>query len=168
MAKRTHVHFKVGEKAVYPTQGVAEVTGLEEKEIQGQVLRFYALRLVDTGLKILVPVDKAEHVGLRPVAGERQVCEVYAVLGERDAPPDKQSWNRRYRGFMDKLKTGALPEVAEVYRDLTRLKSGGKNLSFGERKMLDHARFLLLKELALVRHAQVGPLEKELERLVAA
>lgn len=167
MANPTRMQFKVGEKAVYPTQGVAEVIGFEEKEIQGQRVCFYALRSVDTGLKILVPVDKAAHVGLRPVVGESQVREVYAILGEHDAPPDKQSWNRRYRGFMDKLKTGKLSEVAEVYRDLTRLKSG-KALSFGERKMLDHARFLLLKELALVRSTPIGPLERELERLVAA
>ncbi len=160
------MHFEVGDKAVYPTQGVAEVVGIEEKEISGRRVRFYSLRLLETGLKILVPVEKAEQVGLRGVASENQIREVFEVLRERDIPIDKQTWNRRYRGFMDKLKTGNLFEVAEVYRDLSRLKRT-KMLSFGERKMLDTARALLLKELSIARHTTEGLVEQEIEQLLA-
>src|SRR2546423_13853204 len=113
-------------------------------------MRFYALRLIDSGLKILVPIDKAEQVGLREVVGERQIKEVFEILREKDVPVDRQTWNRRYRGFMEKLKTGSLYEVAEVYRDLSRLKAT-KALSFGERKMIDTARGLLLKEMSIAR-----------------
>ena len=158
------MQFDVGDKAVYPTQGVAEVIGVEEKEISGRVMRFYSLKLLDSGLKILVPVDKAEQVGLREVVGERQVMEVFEILREKDIPVDKQTWNRRYRGFMDKLKTGSLYEVAEVYRDLSRLKTV-KALSFGERKMLDTARGLLLKELSIAKHTSETKVEEELERI---
>ena len=158
------MQFDVGDKAVYPTQGVAEVIGIEEKEISGTVMRFYSLKLLDSGLKILVPVDKAEQVGLREVVGERQIREVFEILREKDIPVDKQTWNRRYRGFMDKLKTGSLYEVAEVYRDLSRLKTV-KALSFGERKMLDTAKGLLLKELAIAKHTPENQIEAELDRI---
>ncbi len=161
------VQFRVGDKAVYPTHGVAEVIGIEEKEISGNAVRFYSLKLLDSGLRILVPVEKAEQVGLRQVVGERQIREVFEILRERDIPVDKQTWNRRYRGFMDKLKTGSLFEVAEVYRDLSRLKVS-KPLSFGERKMLDAAKSLLLKELSVARKTTEVKLESEIEQLLAS
>jgi CarD family transcriptional regulator len=161
------VHFDVGDKAVYPTQGVAEVIGVEEKEISGKIMRFYSLRLLDTGLKILVPVDKAEQVGLREVVGERQIREVFDILKEKDIPIDRQTWNRRYRGFMEKLKTGSLFEVAEVYRDLSRLKLT-KTLSFGERKMLDTARNLIVKELSVAKRTTEVKVEQEIERIFAS
>ena|SRR5437762_10894101 len=161
------MQFAVGDKAVYPTQGVAEVIGIEEKEISGNVMRFYSLRLIDSGLKILVPVDKADQVGLREVVGERQIREVFEILRDKDIPVDKQTWNRRYRGFMEKLKTGSLYEVAEVYRDLSRLKTV-KALSFGERKMLDTARGLLLKELSIARRTSELKMEQEIERIFAS
>jgi len=143
------------------------VIGIEEKEISGKVQRFYSLRLLDSGLKILVPVDKAEQVGLRSVVGERQIREVFDILKEKDVPIDKQTWNRRYRGFMEKLKTGSLFEVAEVYRDLSRLKNT-KTLSFGERKMLDTARNLIVKELSVAKRAPETKVEQEIERIFAA
>ena len=161
------LQFHVGDKAVYPTQGVAEIVGIEQKEISGRSMRFYSLKLIDSGLRILVPVEKAIQVGLRQVVSEHQIREVFEILAEKDIPTDKQTWNRRYRGFMDKLKTGSLYEVAEVYRDLSRLKAG-KALSFGERKMLDAAKSLLLKELSVARGTTELVLETEIEQLLAS
>ena len=142
--------FKVGDKAVYPSQGIAEVTGLERREIHGKIQHFYVLRLAETGLRILVPVNKAEQVGLRPVAGTSEVEEVLQILREKDVPLDRHTWNRRYRGFMDKIKSGSLFEVAEVFRDLHRLKRT-KPLSFGERRMLDTAKDLIVQELCVAQ-----------------
>ena len=161
------MNFQVGDKAVYPTQGVAEVTGVEEKEISGKVQRFYSLRMLDSGLKILVPTDKALQVGLREVVDDTQIREIYEILRETDIPIDKQTWNRRYRGFMEKLKTGSLFEVAEVYRDLSRLKLT-KTLSFGERKMLDTARNLIVKELSVAQKTSETTVEQEIQGLFAA
>jgi CarD family transcriptional regulator len=160
------MQFQVGDNAVYPAQGVAEVIGVEEKEISGKIHRFYSLRLLDADMRILVPVDKADQVGLRPVVRENQIREVYDILKEKDVHVDKQTWNRRYRGFMEKIKTGSLFEVAEVYRDLYRLKST-KTLSFGERRMLDTAKNLIVKELSVAKRTTEVKVEKELERLFA-
>lgn len=159
--------FKIGEMAVYPAQGVAAVVGIENKEINNQVCSFYVLKVVDTEMQILVPKDKADQVGLRCVASSQEVDEVFEILREQDIHIDKQTWNRRYRGFMEKIKTGSLFEVAEVFRDLYRLKST-KNLSFGERRMLDTAKNLIVKELSVARKWTEQKVETELEKAFAA
>jgi len=142
--------FKVGDKAVYPSQGIVEVVGLEKREIHNKIQHFYVLCLAESGLRILVPVNKAEQVGLRPVSGTDEVAEVLAILREKDIPLDRHTWNRRYRGFMDKIKSGSIFEVAEVLRDLHRLKRM-KPLSFGERRMMDTAKDLIVQELSVAQ-----------------
>ncbi len=159
--------FNVGEMAVYPAQGVAEVVGVEEKEISGSVIRFYVLRIVDTDMRIMVPLAKAQEVGLRQIIEEEEIEEVFDILKEKEVHVDKQTWNRRYRGFMEKIKTGSLFEVAEVYRDLYRLKST-KTLSFGERRMLDTAKNLIVKELSVARGISERTMEKEIEKVCQA
>src|SRR5581483_2177738 len=158
------LEFNVGDKAVYPAQGVAEVVGIDQKEISGKIQKFYVLRVLDSDMRILVPVDKAEQVGLREVVQEDQIREVYDILKEKELHIDKQTWNRRYRGFMEKIKTGSLFEVAEVFRDLYRLKTT-KTLSFGERRMLDTAKNLIVKELSVAKNTTEVKVEKELERI---
>jgi CarD family transcriptional regulator len=156
--------FTIGDKAVYPSQGVAEVVGLEKKEVYGKIQSFYVLRGLDTGLRILVPTDKTEQVGLRKVAGNDEIEEVMEILRDKEIHVDRQTWNRRYRGFMEKIKSGSLFEVAEVFRDLYRLKEM-KPLSFGERRMLDTARGLIVQELSVARAADTRKVEQELDSL---
>ena len=156
--------FAIGDKAVYPSQGVAEIIGIEKKEIFGKIQRFYVLRALDSGLRILVPIDKAEQVGLRRVADKDEIQEVLEILRDKEIHIDRQTWNRRYRGFMEKIKSGSLFEVAEVFRDLYRLK-GLKPLSFGERRMLDTAKGLIVQELSVARSADTQKVEQELEQI---
>ena len=154
--------FAIGDKAVYPSQGVAEVVGIEKKEVYGKIQSFYVLQGLETGLRILVPTDKADQVGLRRIAGRAEIAEVMDILRDKEIHIDRQTWNRRYRGFMEKIKSGSLFEVAEVFRDLYRLK-GMKPLSFGERRMLDTARGLVVQELSVARSADTRKVEQELD-----
>jgi CarD family transcriptional regulator len=158
--------FSVGDKAVYPVHGIAEIKGIETKEISGQKQTFYMLEVVETGMKLMVPTSKVAMVGLRQVVGKQAVKEVYDILRSRDITVDGQTWNRRYREYMEKIKTGSVFEVAEVLRDLSLLKNG-KDLSFGERKMLDQARSLLVGELAIAKKTNAEKVEKELEAIFA-
>ena len=155
--------FKIGDKAVYPAHGVVEVVGVDTKEINKTICAFYVLKVLENEMQIMVPKQKADQVGLRPVVSAQEATEVFDVLRDQDVHIDKQTWNRRYRGFMEKIKTGSLFDVAEVYRDLFRLKST-KNLSFGERRMLDTARTLMVKELAVARKWTEAKVEQELEK----
>jgi CarD family transcriptional regulator len=163
MQARTH-DFKVGDKAVYPAQGVAEVVSIEEKDIAGNRQKFYVLRILDTDRKIMVPVNNAGNVGLRPPISEQEIREIFEILRERTIAFDNQTWNRRYRGFMDKIKTGSVFDVAEVMRDLYRLKAE-KSLSFGERRMLETARSLIVKEIAVARRKTEQKVQAEIEKI---
>ncbi|MBA3538379.1 MAG: CarD family transcriptional regulator [Deltaproteobacteria bacterium] len=156
--------FSIGDKAVYPVHGVAEVVGLEQRDIGGSQTPVYLLKILDTGLKIMVPTANAGSVGLRVLISSKQVKEVYSILKSRDIPRDTQTWNRRYREYMEKIKTGSVFEIAEVMRDLSVLRAT-KELSFGERKMLDTARGLLIKELAIAKGIPEDKLAAEVDAI---
>ena len=156
--------FQIGDKAVYPAQGVTEIMGIESREIAGTQHSFYVLRVLDTDKKVFVPINKVRSVGLRSVIAGEEIEEVYCILRERPAKFDQQTWNRRYRRYLEKIKTGSVYDVAEVLRDLYLLKYD-KNLSFGERKMLDTARSLLVKELSVARGKDEEAIEGELEAI---
>jgi len=156
--------FHIGDKAVYPGHGVAEIICVESREISGRKQNFYILKALDSGMKIMIPTSNVGTVGLREVISEDEVEDVYEILRSREISVEGQTWNRRYREYMEKIKTGSIFEIAEVLRDLLRLKLD-KDLSFGERKMLDTARSLLVKELAVAKGIKEEKIEKELDTI---
>jgi len=153
--------FKVGEKVVYPAHGVGVIDSIEDKVVSGTERQFYMLRILDSDMTIMIPTENVDSVGLRRVIGKDMVNKVYKILRDKKVEIDQQTWNRRYREYTEKIKTGSVLEIAKVLRDLFVLK-GDKELSFGERKMLDTARNLLVKELSIARS---HPEEKIMEEL---
>ena len=159
--------FKIGDMAVYPAHGVGEVTAIENREIGGSKEKFYILKIMDSGMTIMVPTSNVRHVGLREVIGSGEVDQVYAILKERgEYTITEQTWNRRYREYMDKIKTGSIYEIAEVLRDLSMLRFE-KELSFGERKMLDTARNLIIKELSIAQVVEESEIAEEVDTIFA-
>ncbi len=158
--------FKVGDVAVYPAHGVGKVHSIEEREIAGNKHKFYILKILDTGMTIMVPTSNVRSVGLREVINESEVDIVYEIMRERDISINEQTWNRRYREYMDKIKTGSIYEIAEVLRDLMLLRYE-KELSFGERKMLDTARTLIIKELAISQEVSEEEIAEEIDEIFA-
>ncbi len=160
------MNFKVGDLAVYPAQGIGMVQAIESKSISGgEKASFYVLRILDTGVTIMIPMNNVEQVGLRRIMDAKSVRSIYKILRSRDTGVDPQPWNRRYRQYMDKLKSGSPFEIAEVLRNLLHLK-GEKVLSFGERKMLDTARSLLVKEISIARSVTEEVVEADLRRFL--
>ena len=156
--------FKAGDLAVYPAHGVGIIERIESQEISGSVQEFYVMRILDNDMIIMIPIKNVDNVGLREIIGQTEVPKLYSILKKRDVVIDNQTWNRRYREYMDKIKTGSVYEVAEVYRDLLMLKVE-KDLSFGERKMLDTARSLLVKEISLARQVTEQQIETDLDSI---
>jgi 2-C-methyl-D-erythritol 4-phosphate cytidylyltransferase len=156
--------FKVGEKVVYPAHGVGEIEAIRSHVISGTERKFYMLRILETDMKIMIPIDNVESVGLRKVIDRAMVSKVYKVLRQKKVETDQQTWNRRYREYTEKIKTGSILEIAKVLRDLFVLK-GDKELSFGERKMLDTARNLLVKELSIARSHSEEKIMEELRHI---
>ena len=156
--------FQIGDKAVYPGHGVGVIESIETKQISGKELMFYILKITDNGMTIMIPRDNAEAVGLRGVIRKLEIPKVLQILKARDVEIDTQTWNRRYREYMEKINTGSIFEIAEVIRDLHLLKNE-KELSFGERKILDTAKNLLIKELAIVRDVKESDIVKEIRTI---
>ena len=156
--------FKVGDLAVYPAHGVGRIKSVESREISGQRQNFYIMKILENDMIIMIPVDKVTSVGLRDIIDIEEVSKVYEIMKMRDIPPDNQTWNRRYREYMEKIKTGSVYEVAEVLRDLYLLKEE-KDLSFGERKLLDTAQSLLLKELAIAKKTDEGVIMSDINTI---
>ncbi len=158
--------FKIGDLAVYPAHGVGVIEKLESREISGCRQDFYVMRILENDMIIMIPTSNVDNVGLRELIGQGEIPKIYSIMMRRDVPPDNQTWNRRYREYMDKIKTGSAYEVAEVYRDLLMLKVD-KDLSFGERKMLDTARNLLVKEISLAKQVGEEQIERDLDQIFA-
>ena len=158
--------FHIGDKAVYPSHGVGEVMGIETREVSGRQQSFYILRIVDSGMTVMVPIENIQQVGLREVIATREVRKIFAILRSKDVPSVRQTWNRRYREYMEKIKTGSLFEVAEVLRELSLLRVR-KDLSFSERKMLETARTLVVQELAVAKRTAEARIEREIDAIFA-
>ena len=156
--------FKIGDLAVYPAHGVGVIEKIESQEISGFCQDFYVMRILENDMIIMIPTTNVSNVGLREIIEQSEVPRLYTILKKRDIVVDNQTWNRRYREYMEKIKTGSVFEVAEVYRDLLMLKVE-KELSFGERKMLDIARNLLVKEVSIAKNVGEEQIEKDLDRI---
>jgi CarD family transcriptional regulator len=160
--------FQVGDLAVYPAHGVGEIQAIESRVVNGEKHDFYIMKVLENGMVIMIPVRNVESVGLRDIISKKDVPRVYDVMKSRkDGLPDNQTWNRRYREYMDKIKTGSLYDVAEVFRDLFLLKLT-KDLSFGERKLYDTAQVLLVRELSTAKNTDEDTILTEIESLFVA
>lgn len=156
--------FKVGDKAVYPAQGVGVIEAIEAREFAGENLDFYILRIVDSDMKIMVPVSNVEQVGLRKLIAKDRVDSIYTVLEEKATGQALASWSRRQREYNDKIRSGDLFEVAQVLRELYQIREG-KELSYGEKKVLELARKLLVKEVALAQGDTEDLVVERVERI---
>lgn len=164
-AKEAVPEFSVGDLAVYPAHGVGRIDAIESRVINGETHDFYILKVLDNGMVIMVPTWNVEQVGLRGIIDEDEIPKVYDFMKKKkDSSPETQTWNRRYREYMDKIKTGSLYDVAEVFRDLSLLKNT-KELSFGERKLYDTAQVLLVRELSTARDTDEATIVSEIESI---
>lgn len=144
--------FQIGDLAVYPAHGVGRIDAIESKVINGETHDFYIMKVLENDMVIMIPTRNVESVGLREVISKKEVAKIYKLMkSDRDESLLAQTWNRRYREYMEKIKTGSLYDVAEVFRDLSLLRLT-KDLSFGERKLYDTAQGLLVKELSTAKN----------------
>ncbi|MBR4904300.1 MAG: CarD family transcriptional regulator [Selenomonadaceae bacterium] len=145
--RRWH-ELKIGDKIVYPMHGAGEITDIEENEVGGVKNSYYIFRLPIGDMKLMLPVDKVEEVGLRELIAPAQVNEVIEVL-RAETEQLQGSWNKRFHTNLERLKSGDIFEAAAVARNLTR-QNNKKKVSSGEKKILDLSRQILITELVYV------------------
>ncbi|RUM33980.1 MAG: CarD family transcriptional regulator [Desulfobulbus sp.] len=156
--------FAAGDMAVYPAHGVGRIEAIEKQNIGGVDQAFYVMKILNNDMTIMIPTATSNNVGLRAIISKDEVKKVLDILKERDIKISSQTWNRRYRDYMEKIKTGSVYEVAAVLRDLFLLQVD-KDLSYGERKMMDTAKSLLVKEISLARKVDEKNVENQIEKL---
>ena len=152
--------FDIGDKVVYPNHGAGTIVDIESREILGEEKKYYIMKLPIGEMKVMIPVDKVDEIGVRDIIDEEEADEIIALL-KGDQSQMSQNWNRRYRANMEKLKTGDIYEVGGVVRDLT-IRDEEKGLSTGEKKMLNNARKILISELVLAKDVD----EEEIKEII--
>jgi CarD family transcriptional regulator len=152
---------------VHPAHGLGEVIAIEHRELGGAKGEFYILRIVDNGMRVMVPKTSQASAGLRPVMSAKEAERVLETMRAREVAVDLQPWSRRFRAYTEMIKCGSPHEVAKVLRDMYRLKFD-KDLSFGERRLLDQAKSLLMKELALAKGMTEPALQAQVDEMFRA
>jgi CarD family transcriptional regulator len=141
--------FQIGDKIVYPMHGAGVIETIEEREILGEKQQYYVIKMPVTNMQIMVPVEKASNVGIRPVVDIFTLEKVLLTFHHEESE-HSLSWSQRYGMNMDKIRTGDVQKGMEVVRDLTHLKKK-KILNASEMRMLDNARKILISELMVVK-----------------
>jgi len=175
--------FNIGDKIVYPMHGAGIIEGIEEKEILGEKRKYYMMKMPIGDMKVMIPVDNVEEIGIREIIDEEELEKVLVdnveeigireiideeelekvldiLQGDKTKMP--QNWNRRYRVNMEKIKSGDIFEIAAVVRNLM-LRDAEKGLSTGERKMLNSAKQMLISEIVLVSNSDQEETEKRID-----
>lgn len=155
--------FETGDKIVYPNHGAGTIVGIEEKEVLGETKRYYIMKLPIGEMKVMIPMDNVQDIGIRDVIDGKRVDDVFTVLDDEKSEMS-QNWNRRYRSNTEKIKTGDIFEVAEVVRNLT-LRDMEKGLSTGEKKMLSNCRQILVSELVLAKDESEEEIQQQIDEI---
>jgi len=148
--------FLLYDQVVYPGHGVARISNILEQVIEGKVIKFYELSFMNQGTTILVPVHHAEQVGLRGLSSQEHITHAFSVIAQPSRKVhhhelSASSWNKRNKQYQLKLRRGGLVELSEIYRDLKSIQTQ-KELSFGEKALLQKIEFLITEEISLVQH----------------
>jgi CarD family transcriptional regulator len=140
--------FQIGEKVVYPNQGVGTIENISTRSFGAALEKFYLLRFA-CSMTVLVPLSNAANIGLRRVTKQREISRIlsYLAIGWCSFHSD---WKLRFKENSDKMQSGDLLKAAEVFKGLLQLHID-KPLSFREKKMLDRARYMLVSEISIAR-----------------
>jgi CarD family transcriptional regulator len=151
------MNFQIGDKVVYPNQGVGIIEQVSTRNVTGTPEMFYLLKLNASSLRVMVPMSNVANVGLRRVSRNREIGGIldYLQKGRCKTPQD---WKGRFKENSEKMRSGSLQQVAEVLKSLLILNQA-KPLSFREKRMLDRAWQLLVDEIAMARGIPKGGVE---------
>ncbi len=157
--------FKIGDLAVYPAHGVGVIESYKKTVIAGQERSFLVMTILDNSMTIMIPQDNVEKVGLRKIIAPEKVEELFDILTEKEVTIEGKPWNKRFREYSERIKTGVPTEIAGVLRELVALKNE-KGLSFGERKMFENVKSLLTREISIATKNSVESVSKQLTKVL--
>ena len=157
--------YHIGDKAVYPGHGVGEIEAIENKVINGETISFYIMRIIDSGLKIMVPTNNLKITGMRDLINEDEIRKVFSILKDQNVKIENITWNKRFKDYNERLKSGSIFEVASVLRDLVVLGKT-KELSFGEKRMFEMAVNLISQEISFVTGSDQDEIIEKINKII--
>ena len=157
--------FKIGDKVVYPNHGIGVIEQIEMRDIGDKDAEFLRLRIMANDSMVMVPRRNTDNVGLRRIVSRKEIDEVFDVLKDNTVKVF-DDWKGRFQENSDKMRSGAIDEVARVFKSLSHLALQ-KTLSYRERRMLDRARYLIVSEIAEVSKLSEAEAEVKVDRAVA-
>ncbi len=158
--------YSIGDSVVYPLHGAGIIEAIEEREVEGLMHRYYAMRIPLGDMKVLIPVEGADKIGVRDIIPSEEADKVLSEFGILEIDSNR-NWNKRFRENMVKIKSGNIYEVAAVVKSLM-MRDRSKGLSTGERKMLSNAKQILISELVISKNTTYEAVDEELRSMVEA
>ncbi len=156
--------YKIGQSVVYPMHGVGKIDAIQKKKVLGKTAKYYVIKIMQGNIKIMVPVDKADEIGVRAVINKREVSKVLNILKNKGGKLESD-WKTRYQSNTDKIKTGSIYEIAEVVRDLYR-RNKEKELSLMEKKMYENALHQIITEISIAKNIKYEEAEKIVNKIL--
>ncbi len=156
--------YNLGDKIVYPMHGAGIIESIEDKEILGEIKKYYVMSMSVNDMKLMVPIDKADDIGIRNVVDYTKISKVLTIL-EQDTEINEMNWNKRYRKNMDTMRNGDIYEVAEIIRNLA-FRNSEKGLSSTEKKMFNDAKRILVSELILADGSSIESMNSKIEDII--
>lgn len=157
--------FGIGDKVVYPMHGAGVIEAIEDREVLGEFRQYYVMHIPVGNMKVYIPMNNIEQLGIRQIISPTEVPEVFKIL-ENESQLPTLAWNRRYRANLERIKTGSIFSVAEVVRSLSE-REHEKGLSAGEKKMYENAYQIMMSELVLVEDSHEEEMRQRLRGLLA-
>lgn len=157
--------FKIGDVVVYPGYGIGKIHSIDQKTIEGKNFQAYVFKPLDKDTEIFIPIDSVQKIGLRPIISKDRINDIYVILTKEEVKITNGNWNKRYKEYTDKLKSGDIYVLANLVKELYEL-SKKKNLSFGEKKIFERAKELLVLELSYCENCSPMEIENKLMELL--
>ncbi len=157
--------YKLGDNVVYPMHGAGKIESVEEKEILGEIKKYYILKMPIGEIKLMIPVDNVNNIGLRNIIDKDKISEVFDIL-KQEVEKSNSNWNKRYRENMDKMRTGDIFKIADIVRDLY-YRDKERGLSTGEKKMLSNAKQMIISEIALSTNEDVESITESIDNFLS-
>lgn len=156
--------LKVGDKAFYSTHGIIEITGIETKSMCGSEIECYILNIITTGAKMLIPVANSEKAGVRSLLKADEIDGILNIV-QQPAKVLNTSWNKRFKDYSDRMRTGDPQKIASVLRDLGGLQKT-KELSFGEKQLFQKTKDLVVEEISFVQNTDPSLISSQISGIL--
>ncbi|MGG7177719.1 CarD family transcriptional regulator [Clostridium paraputrificum] len=142
--------FKIGDKIVYPSQGIGVVDLIEEREFDGKIQDYYKIHLLNDTMKLTLPCSRVKQSGMRLISDCKTIDNKLKNITDYTTDMEelkKSSYKDRILMNSDKIKSGSLVDYLEVICNLTQVRIH-HHLTASEKRILDSTKKVVIEEIS--------------------